>query len=160
MTSTDTENQEPSGIDRGPNKPSPVTQESQGRWLSKTLVNFWVDASLLIVFLVLLWVTVVLYFLFPPGRAYENLTLWGGTAEYWRGFQFWVFCVFAVDILLHVMLHWTWVCSVVSKHILHQKPTRDDGIQTIIGVGVLIAIIHIIAAALFAAWLGMDSPNL
>ncbi len=125
--------------------------------MSKTLLNFWVDVSLLVLFLTLLWVSVVLYFLFPPGPANESLTLWGGSVEHWRGFQFGVICLLAVDILLHVMLHWSWVCSVVSKHLLGRKPTRDDGTQTLIGVGALIAIIHILAAALLAAWLGMKA---
>lgn len=153
MSSTETETQALPEKDRKLGKPA---LKSSGPWMSKTVLNFWVDFSLLVVFLTLLWVEVVLYFLFPPGPVGEKMTLWGLSVEHWRGFQFGVICVFAVDILLHVMLHWSWVCSVVAKHILRTKPTRDDGIQTIIGVGVLIAIIHILAAALLAAWFGIE----
>ncbi|MCA9075795.1 MAG: DUF4405 domain-containing protein [Planctomycetaceae bacterium] len=152
MSPTETETQALPESDRQTRTPA---DQARGSWMSRTLLNFWVDFSLLVLFLALLWVEVVLYFLFPPGPAGEAMTLWGLSVEHWRGFQFGVICLFALDVLLHVMLHWSWVCSVVAKHVLHRKPTRDDGIQTIIGVGVLIAIIHILAAALLAAWFGI-----
>lgn len=123
---------------------------------SKTIVNFWLDCSLLIAFLVLAWVSAVLRFLFPVGPAAEEWKLWSRSVEYWRGVQFVTLCVLALGIVLHVMLHWSWVCGVVSKHLLKRPPSRDDGSQTLVGVGVLLVILHLLAGGILLAWFGLE----
>lgn len=135
------------------NQPRRAPKERpQARW-SKTIVNFWVDCLLLVVFLTLIWVSAVLRFLFPVGPTERNWQLWGGGVEFWRDVQFTVLCVFALGILLHVMLHWSWICGVVTKHVLRRPPSRDDGSQTLIGVGVLLSLLHLLGGALLLAWL-------
>lgn len=132
------------GAARGPAK--------KGFAWSKTIVNFWLDCLLLVTFLLLVWVSAVLWFLFPVGAAAEEWSLWGRSVEQWRGFQFVTLCVLSLGIVLHVMLHWSWVCGVVAKHLLKRPPARDDGSQTLIGVGVLLVILHGLAAGLLLAW--------
>jgi len=121
------------------------------RW-SKTLVNFWLDCLLASLFLLLVWVTAVLRFLFPVGATTATVTLWGGDVRDWRDVQFVVLCVFTLGILLHVMFHWTWICGVVMKHLLGRPPSRDDGSQTLVGVGLIVAILHLLGGALLFAW--------
>lgn len=136
-------------------RPAPPRKSPTSGW-SKTVVNFWLDCLLLVMFLLLVWVSAVLRFLFPVGPAEQEWQLWGGDVEVWRGFQFAVLCLFALGIVLHVMLHWSWVCGVVARNLLGRPPSRDDGTQTLIGVGVLLGILHLLAAALLVAWFSLQ----
>lgn len=94
------------------------------RRLSASVVNFWVDACVLTLFLVLGWLSATLQVVFPAPTAAAGWTLWGLTYDQWRDTQFGTLCLFAGAILLHVMLHWKWVCSVIAAQILRTKTHR------------------------------------
>lgn len=128
--------------------------------ISRTIVNFWLDASLLILFTVLSWVTVVLRFVFPPGPDSEGWTLWGRTYVQWVGFQFVVLAAFSLGVLVHVMLHWPWVCGVVQSRLVKKKGggKMDDGSRTLWGVATLIVIFNIIGLAIAVAVLTIQPP--
>lgn len=57
----------------------------------------------------------------------------------------------ALGVLIHVMLHWNWVCSVVTVQLLKTRKRVDDGMQTLYGVGLLIVLMHLILAGIIAA---------
>ena len=129
--------------------------------MSRTIINFWLDCLLLVVFLLLVWVSVILRFIFPSPLASEGWTLWGWNYLQWSGFQFGVLCVLVLGILLHVMLHWSWVCGVVSTRLLPRKGKKrksDDGMLTIYGVGLMIVILNIMGFAIAAAALTVHNP--
>jgi hypothetical protein len=132
------------------------------RKLSRTAVNFIVDIVLLLVFLALAWITTVLRFVFPAPTAAAGWTLWGWGYDRWSAFQFNVLCLFALTVLLHVMLHWSWVCGVVAARLPRRngQPARqpDDGIRTLYGVGTLIAIANLLGLLLAAAALSIVPP--
>jgi hypothetical protein len=135
------------------------TAPAKGRKrISTTVFNFWVDACLLMVLSALGWVSVTLQVAFPAPTAAAGWTLWGLTYDQWRDIQFGMLSVFAGGILLHLMLHWKWVCSVMATQILRTKSRPDDGIQTIYGVATLIVILHVIAAGVLAAMLCVHRP--
>jgi hypothetical protein len=80
------------------------------------------------------------------------------TYDQWRDIQFGTLSVFAGGILLHLMLHWKWICSVIATQILRTKSRPDDGMQTIYGVATLIVILHIMAAGVLLAMLCVHRP--
>ncbi|HKI16926.1 MAG TPA: hypothetical protein VKA15_03560 [Isosphaeraceae bacterium] len=121
-------------------------------------MNFWVDASVLMVLVTLGWVSAVLQVAFPAPTAADGWTLWGMTYDQWRDIQFGMLCLFAGGILLHVMLHWKWVCSVIAAQVLRTKTRPDEGMQTIYGVATLIVLFHVIAAGVVAAMLCVHHP--
>lgn len=100
-------------------------------------------------FLVLAWMLIVIRYVFP--RGVRVWTIWGGAVEDWQDALFGVFCIFSLGIVLHVMLHWDWICATVATRLLGRKAERDDGTQTLIGVGVLVVAIHLIIAGVLAA---------
>ena len=125
----------------------------------KTIINFWLDLTLLVLFLVIAWELAVLRFAFPKGAS-ERWRLLGHTASDWQDLAFNTFCVFAAGIVLHVMLHWQWIVSTIQTRLLHQKATKDDGSHTMIGVSVLFVLIHVVAGGiLWAKWAIVELPH-
>jgi hypothetical protein len=127
--------------------------------MNKTLINFWLDCLLLVVFCLLGWVSAVLRFLFPRGPAAFEWSLWGWDYGQWCDVQFVVLCVFAAAVLLHVMLHWTWVVGVVHKRIRKSQAPADHSLDTIYGVVLLIALLHLLGIAFAAAMFSMEAPS-
>ncbi|MBI3864303.1 MAG: hypothetical protein HY290_20660 [Planctomycetia bacterium] len=121
------------------------------RKLSMALVNFWLDAVLLVTAAFVGWVTVVMRVVFPAPTFAAGWSLWGLTYNQWHDLQFGSLCFGALVILLHVMLHWNWVCSVIGAQILHLRRRPDEGLQTIYGVATLIALLMLILAGVIAA---------
>jgi hypothetical protein len=140
---------------------SPAPARSPRGW-SRTIVNFWLDLALLIAFLSLAWISVVLRFVFPAGTAAAGWTLWGRGFDDWSAIQFVLLCVFALGVLLHLMLHWSWVCGVVSSRLSRWrgKPIRfDEGAQTLYGVGLLIVVLNVVGLLIAAAALTIQMPR-
>ena len=126
--------------------------QAAGR-ISRTLVNFWLDVLLGVMFVALSITAVIVQFVFPPGVAARGAALWGMNYGQWCGLQFAVLAIFGLGVLLHVMLHWTWICSVVTKRVLGNSELPDDGIRTIYGVGLLICLLLIGAVCVgLAQW--------
>jgi hypothetical protein len=73
-------------------------------------------------------------------------TSWSLTYDQWRDVQFATLCTFGFGILVHVMLHWNWVCSVIATQVLHIRERPDKGMQTIYGVATLIGLLHLTPA--------------
>ncbi len=127
--------------------------------MSKTLFNFWLDTLLLVLFLLLVAVSAVVQFVFPPPVNADGWTLWGQSYGAWLSLQFGILCALGLGILLHVMLHWSWVCGVISTKLSRKKRRMDEGIQTIVGVGLLIVLLHVVGGFVFAAWVMIQEPQ-
>jgi hypothetical protein len=132
-------------------------KQSRGR-LSKTVINFFLDAILLCIVVLIGCVAAILRFVFPAPTAAQGWTLWGWGYDAWSDFQFGCMCVLAGAILVHVMLHWSWVCSVLTAQILKTRQRIDDSMQTIYGVGLLIVLLHIILIVVIVAMYAVRKP--
>jgi hypothetical protein len=129
--------------------------------MSRTTLNFLLDAMLLLIFLAIAWVSAVLQFVFPPGTGADGWSLWGYGFNDWSNIQFNLLSLLAFAILLHLMLHWSWVCGVISSRLSRWKGHTirlDDGAQTLWGVGILIVIFNVIALLIVASAFSVRSP--
>ena len=126
--------------------------------MSKTIINFWLDLLLMIQFLCIAWVSTVLHLIFPAGTSAKGWVLWGWNYNEWRGFEYVLLAVFTLSVLVHVMLHWSWVCGVISAKILHRKGKPDYGMQTIYGVILLIGLLILVGSAVAAAQFSIVKP--
>lgn len=127
--------------------------------MSRTLINFVLDLFLLSVTLAIVWTSFVLRFVFPPATTAAGWTLWGASYDAWSDLQFVLLAIVMLAILVHVMLHWTWVCGVIATRIFRRKAkTRDDGSLTLYGVGALIVVFNILGVALAAAHFSVSPP--
>ncbi len=127
--------------------------------MSRSVINFWLDSSLLCVFLLILWTTAILNFVFPVGPNSDGWTLWSWDYVQWCDFQLVLICVLGLGIIIHVMLHWPWVCAICAKQILKRKVGQiPDGTRTLYGVGTLIIIVNVLGLAIALAVLMVQSP--
>jgi len=122
-------------------------------------INLVLDIALAVVFVALCFAAVVVRFVFPPGPAAAGWSLWGFDFDAWNGIQFGLLAVLAGGILVHVMFHWSWVCTIVASRLSGDRKARvDDGLQTIYGVGLLITILGVVGFAVAAAVLMIEGP--
>ncbi len=75
------------------------------------MVNFCLEALLLVLFVACVWCVAVTRFAFPPATA----------AAGWRDLHFGLLCALVLAVLVHVMLHWNWVCGVVTTRLLARR---------------------------------------
>ena len=132
---------------------APAPNRSPSR-VSRTLVNFWLDTALGVFFVLLCVTATIVQFVFPPGVAARGVSLWGLCYGQWCSLQFGLIVTLGIGVLVHVMLHWPWVCSVLTKRILGQSKVPDDGIRTVYGVGILISLLLVGAITIgLAQWM-------
>lgn len=136
---------------------------TKSRLASKTMWNFWLDATMLFVFVLMLWSSTVVRFVFPPSVSAKGWTLWSWNVDQWIGLQFGTLCCFTFLVVLHLMLHWTWICGVVASRFMRRadgkKRSVDDGTRTLWGVGLLIVLLNIMGVGIAAAVLMIQGPN-
>lgn len=121
-------------------------------------INFWLDFVALVAVGVVGWVSAMLQVVFPKPTEAAGWRLWGFDFNQWRDVQFGAICVCAIIILLHIMLHWNWVCSIVATKVLRLKTRPDEGAQTIYGVLTLVVFLHVIGIGIIAALFMVQRP--
>jgi len=142
-------------------RPNPEKPANAGPRLSRTDLNFIVDFILLINFCVVFWISGVLRFVFPAANLANGWLLWGQDYTWWNSCLFVSMCVLTVGILVHIMLHWTWVCGVVASRMSKEKKAKlDDGTRTLWGVILLVVVLHILGIALAIAVFTIKAPRM
>ena len=144
------------GAERDTRGDPPPARRTGWSW---SWINLLLDAALLVVFTALCFAAVAVRFVFPPGPAAAGWTLWGLDYDAWGGIQFGLLAVLAVGILVHVMLHWSWVCNMIASRMAGRGGRVDDGLQTIYGVGLLIGLLLAVGTALAVAVLTVRGPT-
>jgi len=86
--------------------------------------------------------------------------LWSLDYDAWADLHFSLLAVIVFAILVHIMLHWSWVCSVITTRLLRRSGKVDDGIQTLYGVGTLIAVILLTIGLVIVAEAMIRRPSL
>lgn len=125
------------------------------------MINFVLDTTLLVNFIVLAINVLVVRFVFPRATAAAGWSVWSFGIDDWLNGQAAILGLFAVLILVHVMLHWTWICGVVTSRLARRWPSiqrGDDGVRTIYGVGLLIALLAIVGLTVGSAALMVAAP--
>jgi len=145
-------------------KPAPTSSKnpppSPAKKFTRTEFNFVLDTFLLLNFLALLFSTIVVRFIFPLGEAAAGWQLWGLSLGDWLEIQFVTLGILSAAILLHVMLHWNWVCGVVMNRLGRSKQSSKgrEGVRTLYGVGLLIVILNVVGLAIALAMLMVRGP--
>lgn len=101
-----------------------------------------------------LTLTAIVQFILPDGLKAPGWTLWSLNRTAWQRIQAGSIAVFGLLVLLHLILHWSWVCSFVSSRLskaLGRPVSVNESSRTIWGVATLIFVLTCMAAVLMAA---------
>ena len=123
----------------------------------RTVLNFWLDVALFVSVAFLGWVSTMLRFVFPAPTVADGWKVWGWTFDQWHDAQFAAVCICGLLIVEHIVLHWNWVCSVISTRILRvSRP--DEASQAVYGVGTFIVLLMVMLGGIVAALCGVTRP--
>lgn len=129
--------------------------------MSRTEINFLLDSILLLLFVAVCTCAVILEFVFPADKP-EGWLLWSRSFRDWSRYQFTLLAAMALAVLVHVMLHWSWVCGVLSSRFgdktARKAGANDDPNRTLWGVGLLIVVVNLVGAIIAAAALTIRAP--
>jgi hypothetical protein len=122
-------------------------------------INLVLDVVLMLLFAAECFVAVIVRHVFPPGPGAAGWKLWGLDYDAWGGIQFGLLAALAGGILLHVMFHWSWVCTMVAGRWSSRPKGRvDEGMQTIYGVILLIVLLLSVGIPVAVAVLTVKPP--
>lgn len=114
--------------------------------MRKSTLNFIVDLLTLLAIFVMIATGLVIRFVLPPGTGGRHgeggLLLWGGGRHDWGDVHFWASVALGVLLVVHVALHWSWVCAMV--HRLLRGADADPpstGKRNAYGVGFLLIVV-------------------
>lgn len=114
--------------------------------MRKSTLNFIVDLVALLAILVMVATGLVIRYVLPPGTGGRHgeggLALWGLGRHDWGDVHFWASVALTVLLILHVALHWSWVCSTL-KRLLGGNTSESAGQprDDIYGVGFFVAVV-------------------
>ena len=108
--------------------------------MKRTALNLLIDALALLCFLGMIATGYLLRFPLPPGTN-KSLVLWGLGRHQWGDVHFWISLALLVVLLVHLVLHWQWVVSVVARQFGSINPCQvrllRSGFLTLLALAVL-----------------------
>ena len=116
--------------------------------MQKNTLNFLVDAVATVAMLLIIATGFLLYLILPPGsRGGHGLEFWGLGRHDWGDIHFWAAVTLLGLMVLHVLLHWDWVCLTVYRWVNPQgfrekrlTPRRQAVYGGVFFVGVLVLV--------------------
>jgi hypothetical protein len=127
------------------------------------MLNFLIDCLMALVFLSVLATAAVLWTVFPKATAAGEWRIWGWSYDAWAMLHFVLLSTFAVIVLIHLVLHWTWVCGFISARLVKRFGVNmriGESAKTLYGVATLIGAITLIGAVILAAQLAAEQSQI
>ncbi len=84
-----------------------------------------VDVLLAVLGLTLLLTGLLMAFVLPPHSGADSV--WGLTRHEWGDVHFWIAVATVMIVVLHLALHWSWVCVQAAKLVGQAKPQPGSG---------------------------------
>ena len=119
--------------------------------MKRTTLNFWIDLISLLVMLGLIWTGLLIHYVLPPGtggrHGGQEATLWGLGRHDYGDIHFYMALAMIGLMVIHVWLHWSWVCTTVNK-LLGMKATSSAR-RAMCGVAILMISAALLCGSLF-----------
>lgn len=96
--------------------------------MKRSTLNLSIDVAAFAGFVLLTTTGVLLRYVLPPGSGHYS-TIWGLNRHEWGGIHFWIAIVFFSVLGLHLLLHWRWIFSVVTR-----RPREGSGFRVGLGM--------------------------
>lgn len=85
--------------------------------IKRNTLNFVIDLLTAALFVGIVATGIIIRYVLPPGTGHSHV-LWDFGRHDWGGIHFWLAVAAGVLVLVHVALHWQWVC-VTSSRLAH-----------------------------------------
>ncbi len=121
--------------------------------MSRATLNFLIDVATFIVALGMAATGVLLRFVLPPGSG-ERRSVWDLTRHEWGGLHFWLAVVLGGLVLVHLALHWNWVCSFVARQFraASSPPQPSSGLRrNLLGLAAVAVVALLVGGFVWAA---------
>lgn len=118
--------------------------------MKRNTLNFWIDILTFLVFLVKIWTGLLIHYVLPAGQGRgKSLLLWGLNRHDYGVIHFYLALAMIVLVLVHLWLHWSWVCSTLGRlvNFIKLKPEKYSSF----GIASLFLIMIITISSLYCA---------
>jgi len=112
---------------------------------SRTATNYWIDLVSLLVMVGLAVTGGLMYFVLPPGTGHSHTLFGMGRHDIGR-IHFYLAVACTALLVLHLVLHWSWVCNVTARTLGMAAPSR--GAQKAWGLGLTAGVVLFLAGGL------------
>lgn len=129
--------------------------------ISRTALNFWVDFGILVLLCNTMWIAGVVFFVFPAPSESAGWNVFGYDFDQWSFALLLSFSAFCLGVLVHLILHWTWILGVITSRLSRWKGERvtlNESAKTLYGVGSMIVVLTILAILIMAAEFSAHAP--
>jgi len=86
--------------------------------MTRNTLNFVIDTAALLLGLISLTTGLMLKFVLPPRSGRQGLSLWSLDRHDWGDIHFYTTAALIALILVHLILHWQWVCTTAARFCL------------------------------------------
>lgn len=129
--------------------------------MSRSMLNFVIDAVTFVVLLTMIATGLLIRFVLPPGSG-ERRSLWQYTRHDWGDVHFWLAVALGGLLLVHLALHWGWVCSVVSRWFASAEARarpKSALRRNLVGVALVLLVTVLIGGFLWVAERNVDEAQ-
>ena len=117
--------------------------------MKRNYLHLFVDVALVLTMLTLLATGLLIAYVLPPGHGGDRV--WSLTRHDWGSVHLYVALATFAIIALHVVLNWTWVCTVCAK-VWHRDAKRPSVVaRNLSGVGFVLIVAAAVGGFLLAA---------
>ncbi|MEY3289431.1 MAG: hypothetical protein RLZZ419_1673 [Pseudomonadota bacterium] len=113
--------------------------------MNRTLANIIIDIIAAFLLLGMIATGYIIRFPLPPGSN-KTLSLWGYNRHQWGDGHFWISLGLLIVLVIHLVLHWNWIVTVIGKRCHLVKTAHPSLIRS----GILTGGIVIFLMTLFA----------
>jgi hypothetical protein len=93
--------------------------------IRKNTLNFIVDLAALLAIFAMVGTGLIMKYTLPPGSGGKGLVLWSMTRHEWGAVHFWASVALGALLIIHVALHWQWVCGTIRRFTSGPSPSRN-----------------------------------
>jgi hypothetical protein len=83
--------------------------------IGKNKINFWLDITIFITFMITAITGLMLWLLIPSGQGSGQLIFYGLTRRQWVDIHDWLGLVMLLGVIIHFVLHWRWLNCVLDR---------------------------------------------
>ena len=117
--------------------------------MRRSAVNLLIDVITLLVFFAMVWTGCLMHYVLPAGGGRgHTLTLWGMNRHEYGKVHFYLALAMVALIIVHLWLHWPWICSTMSNLLGAQQPKRFKRAL----YGMILLLVMVIATAGSLLW--------